>query len=30
MILHLVGAVRNFANGVGALLRELYRTPPGC
>jgi hypothetical protein len=23
-------AVRAFADGVGALFRELYRTPPGC
>ena len=26
----LVGAVRNFADGVGRLFQELYRTPPGC
>jgi hypothetical protein len=30
MITTLVGAVRAFADGVGALFRELYRTPPGC
>ena len=23
-------AVRTFIDGVGALFRELYRTPPGC
>ena len=27
---NLVDAVRAFADGVRALFRELYRTPPGC
>ncbi len=27
---NLVGAVRNFVNGVRDLFKELYRTPPGC
>ena len=26
----IVDAVRAFADGVRALFRELYRTPPGC
>jgi hypothetical protein len=26
----LADAVRSFIDGVGALFRELYRTPPGC
>jgi len=25
-----VDAVRAFADGVRALMREFYRTPPGC
>jgi hypothetical protein len=30
MISNFVDAVRAFADGVRALFRELYRTPPGC
>jgi hypothetical protein len=30
MRLNLIGAVRNFADGVRRLFEELYRTPPGC
>lgn len=30
MMTRLVDAVRAIADGVGALFRELYKTPPGC
>jgi hypothetical protein len=30
MTINFTDAVRNFANGVRMLFRELYKTPPGC